>query len=155
VRHGEATIQVHDLASFVTAKSKPADIDPDFKPGILRHPAIFEHDEKSVDIVFGDLETNAFHRVRISPIGHARVRIPVGVHDRTFEAPKFAMNSVDRIEAISPQPDRLVFFFEQGGVIHYLVHRDGSWSEERTVAIDNVITREKAVAGIRRLVGAQ
>ncbi|HUP61138.1 MAG TPA: hypothetical protein VNA69_12035 [Thermoanaerobaculia bacterium] len=158
IRDGEAAAQVHDLASFVTSKTETKEIDPDANRELLRHPAIFEAaDGRSVDIVFGELASNKFHRVSISPIGNARVRVPVGIQDKTFEPPPSisAMSAVARIDAISPAPERMVFYYELDGVMHYLLYRDGKWSGEKTMAIDEHTSRSTILAGMRNLVGAQ
>jgi len=83
LHHGEVAIQVRDLSDFVTTPRKSYNVAEDFNRELLRHPAIFESPESdSVSIVFGDMQTNGFQRVSITPIGNARVRIPVGKSDR-------------------------------------------------------------------------
>ena len=152
----EVGIQVRDLSEFVSSKEEPYEVATDFSRELLRHPAIFESsNDESVDVVFGNVETNGFHRVTITPIGHARVRIPVGVKDRDFGPPAFsvAANST-RIDAISPSPDRLLYFFEHDGAMKYVMFRNGQWTAVRSISLSEGMTREMAVNAMRGLIGA-
>jgi hypothetical protein len=156
LHHGEVAIQVRDLDEFVSANGKSYEVSPEFNHELFRHPSIFESPESdSVDIVFGDVDHNVFHRVTLSPIGNARVRIPVGKHDRDFGPPAaFEMAADTRIEAISPHPDRLLFYFEQEGSLRYLVYRNEEWSATRKINLNDGMTREMAVTAMRTLIGA-
>lgn len=153
---GEVAIQVHDLSDFVGKSSPSYDVSEDFSRELFRQPAIFESPENdSVDVVFGDLQTNSFHRVTISPIGNGRIRVPVGKGGKDFGPPAgFTMNSYTRIEAISPHPDRLIFYFEEDGTIRYLVYRNNEWSAMRKITLEEGMTRDMAVSAMRGLVGA-
>lgn len=153
-RPGETFIQVRDLSDFVKEGSK-YDVAEDFNIDILRHPALFESSGgDSIDVVFGEVETNSLHRITVKPIGNARVRIPVGVQDKGFRPPSgFAANATGRIDAISPHPDRLLYYFEDEGVMRYVVHRNDAWSAVRTIRLDDGMTREMAVGAMRGLVG--
>lgn len=156
LRQGEVAIQVRDLSDFVTGKTKLHDVGPEFNTELLRHPAIFESPNgDSVDVVFGDLQTNGFHRVTLKPIGNARVRIPGGKHGKSFGPPTFtAAAASSSFEAISPHPDRLLFYYEQDGAIRYMVRRNEEWSTLRTIALDEDMTREMAISAMRGLVHA-
>jgi len=157
LHHGEVAIQVRDLSEFLCTGSAFAyDVGESFNRELFRHPAIFDSPASdSVDVVFGDVQSNSFHRVTLTPIGNARVRIPVGRHDRTFGPPTSFASSVNgSIEAISPHPDRLLFFFEQDGAMRYIVYRNNEWSAVRTIRLDEGMSREMAVTAMRGLVGA-
>lgn len=155
LHRGDVAIQVRDLADFVAPNGKSYDMPAGFNRELLRHPAIFESPESdSVDIVFGDVQTNAFHRVTLTPIGNARVRIPVGRSDKGFGPPSsFEMAANTRVEAISPHPDRVLFYYEQDGVIRYIVHRNDEWSAVRKIKLDDGMTRDMALTAMRGLVG--
>jgi hypothetical protein len=155
LRHGEVAIQVHDLSEFVTS-SKTYSVPENLNREFLRHPAIFESPESdSVSIVFGDTHTNGFQRVSLTPIGNARVRIPVGKTAGGFGPPAaFEMSAGTRVDAISPHPDRLIFFFEKEGAVHYIVYRNSEWSAERKIQLDDAMTRDMAINAMRGLVGA-
>lgn len=156
LRKGEVSVQVRDLSEFVSASEKGYDIPSDFNRELFRHPAIFEAPENdSVDVVFGDTTTNSFHRVKISPIGNGRIRVPVGRSGRNFAPPSaFTMSTNTRIDAISPHPDRLVFFFQEEDSIRYVVYRNNEWSSMRKIRLDDGMSREMAVTALRGLVGA-
>ena len=157
LRHGEVSVsQVSDLAAFVRSSSQNFTVPASFSRELFRHPAVFESPEgDSVDVVFGDVQTNGFHRVTLAPIGNARVRIPVGKSDKGFGPPSsFAMSAGTRIEAISPHPDRLLFYFEEDGAMRYIVYRNNEWSAMRTIRLDEEMSRELAINAMRGLVGA-
>lgn len=160
----EGTVDVHtyDLASFVTKKADDEDATPvpvseKFNREILRHPAIFEAPNgETIDVVFGNVETNSFNRLKIGVISQARVRIPVGRSDKGIDAPGgFDVSVQGRIDAISPNPDRLVFYFEKDGTLQYIVNRDGEWTSVRSIVLTDGVTRDMALGAIRRFVGAQ
>ncbi len=153
---GEVAIQVHDLSDFVGKNTPTYEIAEEFSREIFRQPAIFEAPESdSVDVVFGDTQANSFHRVTITPIGHGRIRVPVGKGGRDFAPPSlFTMSAYNRIEAISPHPDRLIFYFEEEGTIRYIVYRNNEWSAMRKISLENDMTRDMAVTAMRGLVGA-
>lgn len=156
LRKGDVAIQVFDLSEFANKNSKSYEVSDDFNRELFRQPAIFESPESdSVDVVFGDTQTNSFHRVTIAPIGNARVRIPVGRSGRDFGPPAtFTMAAFSRIEAISPHPDRLIFYFEEEGTIRYLLYRNSEWSALRKISLGDGMTRDLAVTAMRGLVGA-
>jgi hypothetical protein len=73
-------IELHELGEFVTSDPSAADVDLAFNPEILRHPAILENGTtNSVDVLFGDVRMNRFHRATIRPIfALGRIHIPIG-----------------------------------------------------------------------------
>ncbi|HTD83265.1 MAG TPA: hypothetical protein VK648_05675 [Gemmatimonadaceae bacterium] len=156
IHRGEVAIQVHDLSDFITTARKTYNVAENFNRELLRHPAIFESpDSDSVSIVFGEMQNNGFQRVTISPIGNARIRVPVGKTDRGFGPPAaFEMSASTPVDAISPHPDRLIFFFEQDGSMRYVVYRNNEWSAERKIRLDEGMTRDMAINAMRGLVGA-
>jgi hypothetical protein len=157
VHRGSVSIQVRDLSEFVSGTGKRYEVPGEFNREILRHPAIFESPESdSVDVVFGDVQMNAFHRVTIKPIGNARVRIPVGKSDRGFGPPTgFEMTAATHIDAMSPHPDRLIFYFEEDGSLRYVVYRNSEWTAMRKIRLGDGMTRDMAVNAMRGLIGAR
>jgi len=156
LRHGEVSIQVRDLAEFVNGRDKNYDVPEGFNHELFRHPAIFESPESdSVDVVFGNVQTNAFHRVTLTPIGNGRIRVPVGKSDKGFAPPSsFGMAMNSRVDAISPHPDRLLFFVEEDGAMRYIVYRNSEWSAPRKIRLSDGMTRDMALTAMRGLVGA-
>ena len=157
IHEGEVAAQVFDPVDFVKPAEKPAVRGADFNPELLRYPSLFESaDGRTVDLLFGSVSTNDFHRVTITPIGNGRVRIPVGGSDHAIDPPAhFAAHSTDRIDAISPNPSRIAFYFEGEGSMHYIIYRDGQWTAERSVKLGDGATRETVSGAVRRLVGSQ
>jgi hypothetical protein len=120
---------------------------------ILRHPIVFEsaaHD--TVDVVFGDMITNSIHRLTLKPVLDSRVRIPIGIRDTSYPAPRHQVTSDTTLSAIATPPDRLVFYYKLNGAVKYLMFEDGMWSREKSIAITNDVSAEAAVAALRRLV---
>ena len=153
---GEVAIQVHDLSDFVGKSTPSYEVSEEFSRDLFRQPAIFESPASdSVDVVFGDTQANSFHRVTITPIGHTRIRIPIGKGGRDFGPPaNFTMAAYGRLEAISPHPDRLIFYYEDEGTVRYIVYRNNEWSSMRKIALVDGMTRDMAVTAMRGLVGA-
>ena len=153
---GDVAIQVRDLADFIGSNAKFYEVPENFNREQFRHPAIFESSESdSVDVVFGDMQRNGFHRVKVTPIQHGRIRVPVGKSERGFgPALHFDMGDSKRIDAISPHPDRLIFYFEEDGSIRYIVYRNNEWSSMRKIRLGDGMTRDMAVTAMRGLVGA-
>jgi len=155
LHRGEVTILVRDLAAFVNV-NKYYTVEENYNRELLRHPAIFESPESdSVSIVFGDMQSNVFHRVSLTPIGNGRIRVPVGKSDKGFGPPaSFEMTANSRVDAISPHPDRLIYFVEEDGLMRYVVYRNDGWTAERKIRLDDGMTRDMAINAMRGLVGA-
>lgn len=146
------------LPSFLTSfeKRDPQPIPEGFDPEVLRHPALFSTPSSdAVDVVFGDVATNGFHRIRIRPgkrYSDARVHIPLGRGEANFPAPGFtkAANSA-RVGSINGDPDRVAFYVRDEESIHYVTYRDAEWSNTKSILLDEQVSAEAAVDAIRRL----
>jgi hypothetical protein len=144
----------HDLTDFIMSGAllKYFELDEASRE-ILRHPIIFEsaaHD--TVDVVFGDMTTNALHRLTLKPVLNTRVRIPIGIRDTAYPAPKYQIGSDATLSAISTPPDQLVFYYKTNGAVKYLMFEDGAWAREKSIAITSEVSAEAAVAALRRLI---
>ncbi len=142
-----------NLTDFInTAYLRQFDLDPDSQE-ILRHPVVFESvDHDTVDIVFGEMQSNMIHRLTLKPVLQTRVRIPIGIRDTSYPAPKHRMLGDTSVSAISTPPDRLVYYFTNGDAVTYMTFQDGVWSDEKSIAITDQVSAETAVAALRRLV---
>ncbi len=142
-----------DLTDFTnTGYPRQFDLDPDSQE-ILRHPVVFESvDHDTVDVVFGDMRTNTIHRLTLKPVVQTRVRIPIGIRDTSYPAPKHRSLGDTSVSAISTPPDRLVYYFTNGKAVSYLMFQNGAWSDEKTITITDQVSAETAVAALRRLV---
>lgn len=153
-------IQIRDLSTF--ARWAPAYTVPaDFDTNVLRHPQIFEspaHD--SVDVVFGDLTTNGFHRITLRPVVDSRVRIPVGVRDQVFGPPTLraesnAQSSPVDYSALTGDNDRLVLYTADSVQLRYLIFKDAVWSGMRTIALSEKVSADVAVNALRRMLASE
>ena len=142
-----------DLPDFINrAYLKTFELD-DASREILRHPIVFEsaaHD--TIDIVFGDMVTNSIHRLTLKPVLDSRVRIPIGIRDTNYPAPKHRLSTDASLSSIATPPDRLVLYYKTNGAVNYLTYESGAWSNEKSIAITSEVSAEAAVAALRRLV---
>jgi hypothetical protein len=123
---------------------------------ILRHPVLtMTERQESVLLTFGAIETASLHRVRVypvkPPVTNGRIRIPVGRGEGGVPAPKFGKAASNSVAAISGD-ERMAYYTREGDKLHYVLLRDGQWSESRAIALDEQVSAPAAVEAIRRLV---
>jgi hypothetical protein len=128
-------------------------------PAVLRQPLLFASPKQdSVLVIFGDVETQRLHQVRIRPAkppltANGRLRVPVGKAEGSSGAPKFKMaNESTRVEGIYSSTDRLALFTRDAAKMQYVIMQDGVWTETREVPLDDQVTSTAAVDALRRLV---
>lgn len=131
-----------------------------FSDDILKHPALVTATADTVDVVFGNLDTNAFHRVTLRPTKpspDARIRIPVGVKDGPLTgSPRFRANSSDdRLAAMSGDGDRIVFYLAERDSVQYVMYKNGTWTPQQSIALDSQVSSDIAVAAIRKMLNDQ
>jgi hypothetical protein len=152
-------MQLHDVSEFAGSSSPNAGPDATTNPELLRHPAIFEsaaHD--TIDLLWGDLATSTFSRTQLKPVTDARLRIPIGVHpqgprSRIVAPSQFTAQLNGPVSAVaSSQSDRLVFYYSGERTLNYLVYSKGSWSELKSIAIDDHLSYDAAVSVLTRMV---
>lgn len=162
VQDGDVTnISLHGLEEFVepakdaNVSNMPADADVNTE--IFKHPAVATTStQDAVDVVFGNVEENGFHKVRIRPRfrmdGEARIHIPIGVRENAFPAPVFrtATNGA-RIGTFAGEGS-VAFYFDGKTSLNYMVYRHDGWTDTRSIALDEAVTRDTALDAIRRLV---
>jgi len=157
-------VAIRDLRDF--APASPDDeifpVDPSLNREILRHPALFEsQDHKSVDVVFGDWDLNAFNRVTIKPRTgvDARLRVPIGVRDGGQIPPAPFQAQSDSIGAITGHDQgsssNLLFYFREGNTMGYLVYKNGAWSSSDPIAIDDKMTADNVLDLLRKMITAE
>lgn len=154
VENGLVTdVTLRDLNDFISAPyQRQFDLDPGSQE-ILRHPVVFESpDHDTVDIVFGDIQSNTIHRLTLKPVVQTRVRIPIGVRDTSYPAPQQRMLSDTSVSAIATPSDRLVYYFTSRDAVRYMTFQNGAWSAEKSIAITDQVSAETAVTALRRLV---
>jgi hypothetical protein len=159
IEKGDVTsIVVHDALDLNDPKQSN-DVYPvgkNFNWDILKHPEVFEssaHD--SVDLVYGDLATNAFHRITVKPVVNLRIRIPIGVRDERFGPPTTMRGEsmTSTVGALSSNHG-LVFYSVLSGTLNYALYKDGSWTDVRSIALSDKVTADVAVNALNRLMAS-
>jgi hypothetical protein len=150
--------ETYALPQFGTGPKQ--NVEPNFDDDILKHPALFTTASDTVDVVFGNLDTKAFHRVTLRPTKpglDARIRIPVGVKDAPLSgSPRFRANSAeDRIAAMNGDGDRIVFYLTDQQAVDYVMYKNGSWAAQQSIALDAQVSSDAAVAAIRKMLNDQ
>lgn len=152
--------ETYHLSSFASSGVKQ-ESEPGVNADVFKHPALFATPQQdSVDVIFGSVETSSFTRVRIRPSKpslDARIRIPVGVKDQPLAgSPRFrATAQGERIAAINADPDRVVFYTRNHDAVHYVMYKNGSWTDMRAIALDSQVTSDAAVEAIRRMISQE
>ena len=162
VESGNVTsFELHDLAEFTSPGDTVFAVDANFNDQILKHPAILDASAPdSVDVLFGDLRTNAFNRVTIHPIADGRIHIPIGAHPGGphFGAPaSFSAGWSGRVSTITSGRDgtKLILYNATPNKVSYLLYADGAWSPVKSLAVGDKLTTDGAVAAISRMANAQ
>ena len=151
-----ADIQMRELSQFFTARdmmpSGPVDALADDE--VLRHPQLFESaSHESVDVIFGDMTSNAFRRVTLRTGSDGRLRVPLGVRGGTIGSPRFKADSSSRVSSISsPGSDKMVLYTQDENSVRYVTFSNDQWSPARSIAMSDKITAGAAVDVIRRMV---
>jgi len=123
---------------------------------VLRHPLLFTSPKQdSVFVVYGDVQTQQLHEVRVSPskiASQGRLRVPVGRREGGSNTPRLAIASSSRMDGVFGDNDRMAFFTTDKDALRYVVMKNGVWSEQQQIALDSQITAGAAVDALRRLV---
>lgn len=156
-----AEINFLDLDQFLTApKGAHTPSLTKQELAVLRQPVMsLSSKQDSVILTFGNIERERLHRVRVSvikpPKADGRIRIPVGRSDGDTGAPRFGVAANSTMGAVQGDHDRLAFYVRDEKRVHYVLLRDGKWSESREIALDGQLTATAAIDAIRRLVNEQ
>lgn len=150
--------QTYALSSFGDGPKQAAE--PGFNSDILKHPALFVGAPDTVDVLFGNVESNSLHRVTLRPTkpgNDARIRIPVGVKDSPLNgAPRFRATSAnDRISALSGDSGGIVFYTADQNSVDYVMYKNGTWAAPQSIALDSQVSSETAVSAIRKMLNEQ
>ena len=158
VENGAVTsIDLHDLNEFTAGDTASYNVGSNFNADILKHPAIVDTaSPDSVDVVFGDTTTNAFHRVTLKPVAEVRIRIPVG-RDGGHHLPapgSFAASWSGHVGTISSghDTDHIALYNVGKSSISYIVYADGKWSDVKTVPTSDRLSPDAAVAVLTRMI---
>jgi len=124
---------------------------------VLERPMLFPSaTQDSVRVIFGEVRTNQLYSGTIRPSrlpqANGRLRVPVGRHDGGFSGPRLNVRSGTQMGSIYVDSDRFAIYVGEEKSVRYVVMRNGSWSEERAIALDAQITERMAIDAIRNLV---
>lgn len=156
VENGNVTaVQTRSLSDFVTATRADA-VDADFDREILRHPMLIESPSRStVDVLFGDVVTSALHRITLKPVSDGRVRIPIGVREGRYAAPRVNLNSSTEVSAVASESGALAIHFTSPDALKYTVFEKGRWSQVRSIRFSSTVNTGVAVDALRRMLDGQ
>jgi hypothetical protein len=150
---GIESIRRLDLTGF-SATAEGDALAPDADRSVLKQPLLFASPQQdSVLVVFGDPAKETLHQVRVRPtrvVAEGRLRVPVGRHERSNRAPSFRIAANSRIEGIAGD-SRLALYTRDAARLQYVIMKDGTWSEARSIALDDQITSSAAIDALRRL----
>ncbi|MEO8217919.1 MAG: hypothetical protein ABI718_12630 [Acidobacteriota bacterium] len=140
---------------------EPAPLPEDYNRELFRHPAILEqptHD--SVELIFADWDTNRFEKISVRPIvAQGYMKPPVGFWRGEFPAAPGFRNVVESRVTLLPgagvDDSNLLFYFRSGKGYDYMVVKNGTWSEVKSIAFNEKITSDMALEAMRKLIAAQ
>lgn len=154
------SIDVHDLSEFVSTSDDAAQVGSAFNPDILKHPAILDGPtSNSIDVLFGDVSTNLFHRVTLRPVAEARIHIPVG-HSGLPDTPIFAAPSTFSADwsgsvttLVSPHDrNKLLFCNATENGVTYTVHSQDGWSAVKTIPTNSTFSADSAIVALVKMI---
>lgn len=153
-------VELHDLTDFALPQDMVFRVNANFNPEILKHPALIDTaSPDSIDVLFGDVQTNAFNRVTLRPVADGRIHIPIGVRGGGRFGPpmSFSADWHGRISTISSGRDgnKLVLYNATLDAISYVTFSNGQWSAVKALPVSEKLTADAAVSALTRMVNAQ
>ena len=161
-----ASIETHSLEEFVAPGDEVYNaVDVSFNKEILRHPAIVSSPmQNSVDVIFGDTRSNAFHSATLHPIADSRIHIPVGIgggggagggKPLHIAAPANFSDDWKGPITVLARGDHFVFANAGEKSLNYITYSAGTWTAAKSIAIDNRFPVEAALAALDKMVSSQ
>jgi hypothetical protein len=151
------TPDTHALGDFVNAQT-PAQLSPNFNYDLLRHPSLVQGSAAdSIDVVFGDIQANVLNRITLKPVADAHIHIPVGVRGgNPINVPKaFSNDWTGDVTTLDGRDGRMVFANTMPNGVAYMMYAKGQWSPLNTIAIDEKISVDAAMAAVSRMLASQ
>jgi hypothetical protein len=146
-----------DLDMFVARNLEPALDEEPIDYRMLMQPMLVSSPKQdSVLLLFGDLETGTLNSVRVRPVtkvaGNGRLRVPGGKREGGFRAPQMQITEGDRLEGLYGEDGTMAFYTASGGKLQYVMLRNGVWTRQHAISLDQQVTAGAAVDALRRLV---
>jgi hypothetical protein len=148
-----------DLGKFVEKIDAPAEEEQqqiDYR--VLMQPLLVSSPRQdSVVLLFGDLETGTMNSVRVRPVTkvavNGRLRVPGGKRESApRNAPMMTISEGDRIEGLYGEDGSMAFYTSSQGKLRYVLLRNGTWTPQHAITLDQQVTAGAAVDALRRLV---
>jgi hypothetical protein len=147
---------IHSLLDFVDAQAAETRFVTNSIPEVYKHPSLFPSAQQdSILVIFGELRDESFNRVRIRPakiVGQARVHIPVGRAEGKSGAPRMNLATNAHVGVLVGGDNRVAVYGSDGQKLRYTLFKDGQWSEERSIQIDDAISSDATIGAVRRLI---
>lgn len=158
------SVELRDLPSMVAGSgSITTNGDGDYLSStidreVFRHPSIFEMPEnESVEILFGNFDTNRFHKLKVRVIrGDGVLNLPIGISRGEIGAPGGLIQIANgRMSAIAlPGSDNLAFYSASDRQLQYTLFKGGVWSDVQSVTLNDRVSLEGAVGALHKLVAS-
>jgi len=155
------TIEVYDLPDLLGLQRNllPVGVSEEFDRELLRYPGIFESlMQDSVDVLFGDWDTNRIYRVELRPrVSNGVLKPPIPRSRGDIGTPRFRMAPSEKVAVISAPADqrKFLYYFQNGSRVEYLVHSANGWSDMRTITLTDGLTFDEALTALRQLLVSQ
>ena len=150
--------QVVDAESLDLSQFLPEDLELATEPvnqALLKQPLLFPSSKQdSVLVLFGDVATGTLNSVRVTPkkiAGNGRLRVPGGKREGSFKAPTLDV-ATNRLEAVYGDDDRIALYSADADQVRYVILKDGHWSPQHAISVDEQISSGAAIGALRRLV---
>lgn len=149
-------LDLHKFVSKLDETTSPAPEQIDYH-ALMQPLLVSSAKQDSVVLLFGDLETGTMNSVRIRPVtkkvGNGRLRVPGGRREsEPSPAPALHMSDGDRVDGIYGEDGSLALYTQTEGTLRYVLLRNGTWTPQHSIALDQQITAGAAVDALRRLV---
>lgn len=153
-------IALRDLSDFISQNANSSTsgdyVSASLDRDLFRHPSIHEMpDNESVDILFGDFNSNRFNRINVRVVrGEGVLNLPIGIVRGELPAPggliQVANNKLTTIAL--PGTGNVAFYTSTDRTLTYTVFKDLQWSEAKTISLTGRVTLDAAVGALRQLV---
>lgn len=152
------SIQIRELTDFVTSYTpEPYILAEEFDRSVFRTPFLFDSPNgDSIDVLFANWYTNRYQLVTIKPVEDEKngvLHIPTGVTAGEFgPTPVRIRDANANLVAIRPNPSTgtIVVYAKSGDMLDWSALRRGQWSPSTALKLNDAITLDVALEGLRR-----